>query len=440
MGRTPVNTVEKEASEAEAGTKAGGQLEGRPSKVRFWEVPEEFMVDYTKDEDLANLVHGPSTSWSEDVFQPVRQHDGRGGETAPQEAKELVRAAQTLAQGPVLGRLEGASDDLYAWAAARVAREPQLQLEEILQEMATFGLGELAKEAWEFLEQCGDQVKAGEKARLEVLETRWEPGKPGKGTLLLDGQRWTHWDYQEEVPMTEATAALMKVAEPVLEKRQCVSLAISAAIVWKETGMMPNVPAAQQRAQALREEQLRQALEARTVIMDNMGPNEMVSAVEHELQVYVHDIVMAHHEKDFRSFAAFVVADLHEARMVVLRADCRGGLVVETVVGSSWQPGGWNIVCLIWKGHMTLVQPPVDFDLDTFLEQEEPAQTPAMGFSFYWHSRHEQPPTAPGRVFCRLCNQGKKAGGVEQSRYGGIAVWHMSPHWREDPSQVLVCR
>ena len=414
VGKNPDTVSSGVEGEGEnPGTKAGGQIDGS-SKVRFWDVPEEFMVDYTKDEDLATLVQGPSETWSEDVYQPRLQHEGRGGETAPEEARQLAQTAQTLAQGPVLSMLDEASDDLYAWAAARVARDPQMQFEEVMQEMATFGLGELAKEAWELLDQKGGRVKAGEKVRLDVLETKWEPGKPGRGTLVLDGNRWHHWDFQEEVPMTETTAALMKVAEPVAERRQCVSLAVSAAILWRQTGSMPTIAEAKERARALREEQLRQALEAK-VTMDGLGPNEMVSAVEHELQVYVHDIVTAHHEKDFRSFAAFVVADLQDARLIVLRADCRGGLVVETVLGSSWEPGGWNVVCLIWKGHMTLVQPPADFDFEEFLDREEPVQTPAMGFSFYWHSRHEQPPTAPGRIFCRLCHQGKKAGGRDAS-------------------------
>ena len=42
---------------------------------------------------------------------------------------------------------EEASDDLYAWAAARMARDPTLEVVPLLQEMATYGLGELAKEA-----------------------------------------------------------------------------------------------------------------------------------------------------------------------------------------------------------------------------------------------------------------------------------------------------
>ena len=387
VGKTADAGAGTETERVDTGGKAGGQLDGKAQQVRFWDVPEEFLVDYTKDEDLSALVHGPSEAWGEDVHQPQLQHGGRDGESAPAEAKALVQTAQALAHGPVLGRLEGASDDLYAWAAARVAREPQIQFEEVMQEMATFGLGELAREAWELLDQKGEKVKAGEKARLEAMETQWDGGKPGRGILLVDGQKWQHWDFREEVPMNETTAALMKVAEPLVERRQCVSLALSAAILWRQTGTMPSIVEAQVRAQALREEQLRQALEARAT-MESLGQNEMVSAVEHELQVYVHDIITAHHEKDFRSFAAFVIADLQDARLIVLRADCRGGLVVETVVGSSWQPGGWNVVCLIWKGHMTLVQPPADFDFEMLLDREEPLQTPAMGFSFYWHSRH----------------------------------------------------
>jgi len=131
-------------------------------KVRFWEAPEEFRVDYTKGEDLKNFVNGPDPTWGCDRYEPQRTHPGRGGETAPEEARKLVQEAQRLADGPVLSSLEGASDNLYAWAAARVAREPSVGLETLLEEMALYGVGELAKEAGELLEARGS-TKAGEK-------------------------------------------------------------------------------------------------------------------------------------------------------------------------------------------------------------------------------------------------------------------------------------
>ena len=58
--------------------------------------------------------------------------DGRKSGNAANEAQDLVERATALAQGPVLGRLSNVSDDLYAWAAAKVARNPNAGLEEIL--------------------------------------------------------------------------------------------------------------------------------------------------------------------------------------------------------------------------------------------------------------------------------------------------------------------
>lgn len=59
----------------------------------------------------------------------------------------MAHRAEELASGPVLSALEDASDDLYAWAATRVARDESQTLQELMEEMATFGLGDLAAEA-----------------------------------------------------------------------------------------------------------------------------------------------------------------------------------------------------------------------------------------------------------------------------------------------------
>lgn len=135
-------------------------------------------------------------------------------------------------------------------------------------------------------------------------------------------------------------------------------------------------------------------------------PLEFVTPVEHELRRQAHDVLHAHHERDFRTLAVFPVQALEDAKVVVLRADVRGRLLVEEVVGPNWHPQGWTICALIWKGHMVLAQPPDPFDLRTRLEQT----TPVLGFGFYWHGRHDQPVSAPGKLSCRLCRPSRKAG------------------------------
>ena len=164
---------------------------------------------------------------------------------------------------------------------------------------------------------------------------------------------------------------------------------------------------AQEQAQRLRLEQARLAAEAVSALGE---AEEMVAAVEHEARIYVHDLITANHEKDFRSLAMFPVQELQEARIVVLRADYMGGLVVESIVGTHWEPGGWTLPVLSWKGHMVALQPPEGFKLEEFVLQEEYAATPALGFTFFWHSRHDQPKSAPGRIHCRLCRADRKAG------------------------------
>lgn len=128
-----------------------------------------------------------------------------------------------------------------------------------------------------------------------------------------------------------------------------------------------------------------------------------------ELRVYLHDLLQPAHERDFRSLAVFPIMELMAAKVVVARADFQGNLIVETVVGPEWEEGGWTLWTLIWKGHMVLLQPPTDFDLTSWLAEERQS-TPVLGFNFYWHARHDQPVSAPGKVACRLRKPPRRAG------------------------------
>ena len=148
-------------SETDNGT--GETRAGGDKVVRVWDVPGEFeAVDYTLAEhDAREKVKGP------DLRRLLSRQDSgyvlpvADGVTAPEEAKDYVKKAIDMAQGPVLSKLEGASDDLYAWAAARVARSPSSSFEDIMSEMATYGLVELA-EAPLVSFRCGSSV--GERA------------------------------------------------------------------------------------------------------------------------------------------------------------------------------------------------------------------------------------------------------------------------------------
>ena len=386
----------------EPSSRAGGE-----QRVKFNEIPEEFeAVDYTKQEDVQELLKAPDGFWGVPQQHQDRPH-GAGEGKAPEKAKELVTRARRLSEGPVLKALEGASDDLYAWAASRVSREEGIRTEDLLEEMVLFGASDLAQEASELLEGVNPSSKAGERARLVVKETLWAPGEPGQGGLEVDGVAWRTWDYQEEVMMTEELAAVLKLVEPVEERRQCVTKTIAAGVLWRRLGRRPTMDEVAQEAAALRLEQARQALEG----SDQMGEAlEFVTPVEHELRCQAHDVLHPHHERDFRTLAVFPVQALEDAKVVVLRADVRGRLLIEEVVGPNWQPQGWTIYALIWKGHMVLAQPPENFHAVSWLDGEEVQTTPVLGFGFYWHGRHDQPLSAPGRIACRLCRPSRKAG------------------------------
>ena len=386
-----------------------GRAGSRDQRVRF-EIPEELTkVDYTKAEaEMQDLVKGPDASWVEEAPHQHRPHAGRGGDSAPPRAKQLVEKALELANGPVLSQLMGASDDLYSWTAARVARDPTLTLEELMGEMATYGLGDVAEEASKILERIPQQ-KAGERGRVEVGTIQWpvDQQAPGQGELVVDGQPWTVLDYKEEVWTSEELSSILKLPEPQEERRQCVTRVLAAGVLQRELGRVPLQREVDVKAETMRREQCQQALDA----LEQMGdPAEFVTAVEHELRTYIHDILSPHHEKDFRSLAVFPLEDLREAKLVVMRADYKGDLLVETVVGPQWRAEGWHLWALIYRGHMMLVQVPSGWDAVAWLQREERYSTPSLGFSFFYHQRHDQSKTSPGRVPCRLCKGGRRAG------------------------------
>ena len=351
-------------------------------------------------------IQGPDYVWLEEGTAADHVCNEDLGQDAPQAAKDLVTKARNLAEGPVLSRLAEASDDLYAWAAAWVALDPKTTFEELVGEMATYGIGDMAAETSELLE-CATECKAGAKLGLVVSDTRWEPGRPGRGHVTIEGDPWTFWDYKEEVAMSDELAGVLRQPDEGVEKRQCVTKAIAAGILWRKFARQPSMEEVADKSREVRLDQARQAAEAQAVMSE---PADRVAFIEAELRVYTHDMAHANHDKDFRSHAVFPVPDMEDGKLVVIRADYLRNLVVETVTGSMWCDGGWMLWVLIWRGHMVLLEPPAGVDQAQLLDRWQPYDTPALGFLFFWHSRHDQERTSPGRVVCRLCKGGRKAG------------------------------
>ena len=231
-----------------------------------------------------------------------------------------MRRAEEMATGPVLGPLREASDDLFAWAAARVARQPDATLEDVLGDMAMYGLGDLAEEASRILEKNVGH-KAGASAGIEVSETTWTAGGPGSGTAVIEGVTWKTWDYREDIHVSEELAAMLRQPEEGREKRECVTKAVAAGVAWRSLARQPTLEEADSKALELRKDMVRQALEAEAIMGE---ASHRVAPIENELRTYTHDIVKANHDKDFRSLAAFPLAELEDCRLVVVRADYKG--------------------------------------------------------------------------------------------------------------------
>ena len=351
------------------------------------------------------MIKGPDDAWLQRPPGDHRCVEEADGASAPNEAHDLVAKAQALAEGPVLAELRDASDDLFAWAATRVALAPLATLEEILGDMATYGIGEMAAEATRILESRWEG-RAGSALGIHVTDLVWEPGLPGKAVATIEGASWTVWDYRKEVRMSEELAGMLQQPEEGTEKRQCVTKAIAAGIMWRALARQPTLEEVEAKSLDVRVEQTRQALEAQSVMGEAA---QKVAPIEAEIRVYTHDTVKANHDKDFRSLAVFPVQDLEDCKLVVIRADYKGDVVVETVTGPLWRDNGWTLWTLIWRGHMVFLEPPATLQTEVFLDRWQPYDTPALGFLFFWHSRHDQEKTAPGLVQRRLC-RGRKAG------------------------------
>ena len=154
------------------------------------------------------------------------------------------------------------------------------------------------------------------------------------------------------------------------------------------------------KAAEVRLDQARQAVEAK----DAMGSAEnRVAPIEAEIRVYTHDMVRANHDNKDHTLS-FPFQTLKDCKLVVIRADYKGDMVMETVTGAMWQEGGWMLWTLIWRGHMVLLEPPpCDINVGFLLDRWQPHNTPALDFLFFWHSRYDQERTSPGTIFCRLC-------------------------------------
>ena len=412
-----IGVAKDKASKIDGGRKSGEadpkESESASSRAEGekrlrWGPPEEFeAVDFTAaEQDMRQKLQGPDLMWAHETADRARFNvSSAPGDSAPITAKALVSTAQRLVDGPVLSQLRGASDDLYAWAATRVALDEKQGLQELLGELATYGLGEIADEAAGLLDSLN--LKAGSSGKIWVGEPTWTTEGRGTGEVKILDEVWKFHDYREEVTLTEELAGILQQVGEGVERRQCVTKAIAAGSELRKRARLPTMEEVDLKAREMRLEQARLALEAKQLMGD---PKDRLAPVEAEIRVYLHDILTAHHDKDFRASAVFPWEALDDCKLVVIRADYRGELIVESVTGPSWSNGGWVMWTLIWRGHMVLLQPPNETEVEQLLERLNPFDTPALGFHFFWQARYDQQCTAPGHPPCRLCRPVRKAG------------------------------
>ena len=216
--------------------------------------------------------------------------------------------------------------------------------------------------------------------------------------------------------MDDELASLLQLPEPEIERRQCVTKVVAAGILSRDGGI-PTEEAVSAFSLAIRKEQFNQASRA----LETMGkPADRITAVEHELRVHAHDATKPRHDKDFRVLAAFVLEELAECKMVVLRKDYRGGLLIETISGTG--NISWHFWCGIWRGHMYLLVPPAGLDPTAWLAVKRSVilDTLMMGWDFYsaTFSRRPRLPTSSRPAACAAETTGKPERTERRVRFG----------------------
>ena len=84
-----------------------------------------------------------------------------------------------------------------------------------------------------------------------------------------------------------------------------------------------------------------------------------ITPTEHDLRVFIHDVLEVHHDKDFRTFAALPLSELQEVALFVMRIDHWDAVKLEVIVGSDYSAlKPRNLWTLIHKKHTRAMRPP----------------------------------------------------------------------------------
>jgi len=377
-----------------------------------WKSPEELAnLDLTAaEEDSRKSVQGPDERWSNE-----NREKGIPCPPAPEVPQGYQDYAERWADVNLPDSLKGTSSCLAAYVSSRLAMEPDQEARAILEDLATYGIGEVAEEAASVLDLEFPDLKGGANPEVSLGTTEWP--KDGLGPGRLDawvlGERWTAYDYGEMLQMTDPLAALMGEPEPGEERRQCLVKNVSASLILDVTGQIPSLQQAEKVAQQIRLDLAERAFEAEKSLGE---PEDRVSATENEVRTHAHDACKPHHDKDFRALACLPPEALAAYVLVVLRVDYAGRLFVETVSGRKLEEPVKHLWTVISRGHMRMLQLPAGIDPKSWLSNQKPASgvtsdAPALGWEFYLARAVDDQTTAPGKIArtCRCCQVAESA-------------------------------
>ena len=113
------------------------------------------------------------------------------------------------------------------------------------------------------------------------------------------------------------------------ESKQCILLAVVAAVLWQRDGKPPDMDTVQAQALEARRELLEQALEAASALGEAPA---LVTPAEGNLRVFAHDALHAHHDKDVRTLSTFPLSILRGVTLDVWLVDYWGQLKLVRMV------------------------------------------------------------------------------------------------------------
>jgi hypothetical protein len=183
----PVKDVDDRINALRAAAKASDAAAGDRRGGSSWSPPAELGdLDLTAAEhDLAELVKGP---------------DRRGEREACPGGK--LSATEAVAK---------ASSALKAYVRSRQTHDQDVTVGTALEELASYGVGDVAEEAGLILDNGGRAGHSHPEAEVKFGDVVWPDsgGDPGIGSLHVKGERWSCIDYREPMLSSGGRASRM---------------------------------------------------------------------------------------------------------------------------------------------------------------------------------------------------------------------------------------